>query len=61
MSFTLYTLSENWKPFEPGINVLLKNIDFRQKIGIENMKLVHYCGKGAEIIAKKHFEEYFNI
>ncbi len=51
-------LTDNWQPFEPGINYLLKVYDYN-KFGKDNISLVHYCGRGGGIIALKAFPEYF--
>jgi hypothetical protein len=59
-AFSLVSLSENWKPFEPGFNYLLK-ISNPTSFGINNIKLVHYCGRGGDRIAKKIFKEEFEV
>ena len=58
MSYALTTLSENWKPFRPGVNYLLKVYDIN-KFGKANVSLVHYCGAGGGELATKEFPEYF--
>ena len=57
-SYALLTLSDNWKPFCPGMNYLLKGYD-TNKFGKKNIQLLHYCGVDAEDIAKREFKEYF--
>ncbi len=52
----LLSLSDNWKPFAPGINYLSKPI---KRIGKENIQLFHYCGVNGSDIALKEFKEYF--
>lgn len=42
-SYALIHLSKNWKPFNPGINFMPKDIDISQ-FGIENIQLLHYAG-----------------
>lgn len=56
-SFALIKLSENWKPFIPGINYLGKSYDI-EKFGKENIILFHYCGVGGEDNVYKYFPEY---
>jgi hypothetical protein len=58
LSFSLVGLSDNWKPFEPGFNYLLK-ISNPTSFGVHNIKLVHYCGRGGDRRAKKIFKEEF--
>lgn len=58
-SFALIKLSDNWEPFEPGINYLLKVYDIN-KFGKENISLLHYCGTDADKLVKKEFPEYFS-
>ena len=53
-SFSYYNLSNSWKPFNPGINYLIKCYDI-QKFGINNITHVHYCGIGGYEIAYKNF------
>jgi len=55
----LLSQSDNWIPFKPGINYLIKSYDVN-KFGKNNIQLLHYCGVGAAEIAIKHFPEYFN-
>jgi hypothetical protein len=55
----LLSLSDNWRPFRPGINYLMKSYDVN-KYGKNNIQLLHYCGFGAAEIAIKHFPEYFS-
>lgn len=59
-AFSLVSLSENWKPFEPGFNYLLK-ISNPSSFGVNNIKLVHYCGRGGDRKAKKIFKEEFVV
>lgn len=54
----LSELSDNWEPFEPGINYLLKVYDVN-KFGKQNISLLHYCGVGAGELVQKQFPEYF--
>ena len=54
----LLSHSDNWRPFKPGINYLLKLFDVN-KFGKNNIQLLHYCGSNAAEIAVKHFPEYF--
>lgn len=56
-SFALMKLSNNWKPFVPGINYLGKVYDIN-KFGKENIILFHYCGKNGENNIFKYFSEY---
>jgi len=58
LSFSLLATSNNWEPFKPGFNYLLKCYDIN-KFGKEKLSLFHYCGANAEDIAKKYFSEYF--
>ena len=58
MSYALLTLSDNWKPFCPGINYLLKVYDIN-RFEKKNIQLLHYCGVDAENIVKREFKEYF--
>jgi len=57
-SFVLLELTDNWEPFEPGINYLLKTYDVN-KFGKENISLLHYCGIGAGKLVLNKFPEYF--
>ena len=57
MSFALLKLSDNWKPFNPGFNYIIK-ID--SKIN-KNISLLHYCGTGGYELAFKDYQEYFNL
>uniref|UniRef100_A0A6C0LZ91 Uncharacterized protein n=1 Tax=viral metagenome TaxID=1070528 RepID=A0A6C0LZ91_9ZZZZ len=54
----LLELTDNWEPFEPGINYLLKVYNCN-KFGKDNISLLHYCGCGAGKIALKEFPDYF--
>ena len=54
----LLELTDNWEPFKPGINYLLKGYD-PNKFGKKNITLLHYCGIGAGKLVKKDFPEYF--
>jgi hypothetical protein len=56
MSYALLTLSNNWKPFMPGFNYLIKS---EIKINVNDISLLHYCGQGADIIVKKNYSGYF--
>jgi hypothetical protein len=60
LSYSLLATSRNWQPFERGINYLLKCYDIN-KFGRKNIALLHYCGVGAEEIAKREFNVYFNL
>lgn len=42
-SYALIHLSKNWKPLNPGINFMVKNINIHT-FGIENIQLLHYAG-----------------
>tara|TARA_Y100000814_G_scaffold270444_1_gene226547 strand:+ start:116 stop:1012 length:897 start_codon:yes stop_codon:yes gene_type:complete len=42
-SYALIHLSKNWKPFNPGINFMPKDININQ-FGIQNIQLLHYAG-----------------
>ena len=42
-SYALIHLSKNWKPFNPGINFMPKDINISQ-FGIENIQFLHYAG-----------------
>lgn len=53
-SFALAKISDNWKPFEPGFNYLIKGYDIN-KFGKDRITLLHYCGINAYEIAYKHF------
>jgi hypothetical protein len=55
----LLSQSDNWRPFKPGINYLIKSYDVN-KYGKNNIQLLHYCGLGAAEIAVRQFPEYFN-
>lgn len=57
LTFSLLATSNNWKPFKPGFNYLIKSYDIK-KFKKKNISLVHYCGINAEDIAKKEFKEY---
>jgi len=59
-SFALMKLSDNWKPFIPGINYLGKIYNIK-KFGKENIIIFHYCGTNGEENVYKHFEEYLNF
>lgn len=57
LSYALLTLSDNWKPFEPGFNCLIKtNVD---NFDIHKLKLLHYCGVDADNMLKSIIPEYF--
>jgi hypothetical protein len=60
-SFALIKISQNWKPFDLGVNFLLKHYLFEggnlEKFNKNNIKLLHYCGKEGYDIAYKHFKE----
>lgn len=56
-SFALIKLSNNWKPFIPGINYLGKVYDIHT-FGKKNIILFHYCGKHGENNVYKYFPEY---
>ena len=51
-------LTDNWEPFESGINYLIKSYDI-EKFGKDNITLLHYCGTGGGELVKKYFPEYF--
>lgn len=58
-SFALMKISENWKPFDAGMNFLFKH--FLQeggslgKFGNENIQLLHYCGVNGFQVVYEHF------
>lgn len=56
-SFALIKLSDNWKPFIPGINYLGKIYNIN-KFDKENIILFHYCGINGEENVYKYFPEY---
>ena len=58
LGFIKLELTDNWEPFKPGINYLLKGYDVN-KFGKENISLLHYCGIGGGKLVKIHFPEYF--
>ena len=58
MSYSLFNLSCNWKPFEKGFNYLLKIYDINN-FGKEKISLLHYCGVGAGKLVQEKFPEYF--
>lgn len=51
-------LTDNWEPFEPGINYILKVWDV-EKFEKKNISLLHYCGCGSGELVKQKFPEYF--
>ena len=57
-SLILLELTDNWEPFKPGINYLLKVYNIN-KFGKENISLLHYCGSGGGKLVKKHFSNHF--
>ena len=61
-SFALAKMSRNWEPFEKGFNYLIKSATITgyglTKFGKQNIKLLHYCGEGAENHVHEHFREY---
>jgi hypothetical protein len=54
----LLELTDNWEPFEPGINYQIKVYNVN-KFGKENISILHYCGVGGGEQVKIHFPEYF--
>ena len=58
MSFALVKLSENWKPFEPGFNYILK---LSNKLSLDKNKitLLHYCGENGYELALNEYKSYF--
>lgn len=58
-SFALKKMSNNWKPFKPGFNYLNK-ISNLNSFGINNVSLLHYCGKGGDLPVMHLIEEYLN-
>lgn len=60
-SFALMKISQNWKPFDSGVNFLFKHFLFEggnfEQFDKSNIKLLHYCGKGGYDIAYKHFKK----
>tara|TARA_B110000261_G_scaffold6626_1_gene6779 strand:- start:8032 stop:8892 length:861 start_codon:yes stop_codon:yes gene_type:complete len=59
-SYSLLATSDNWEPFQPGFNYLLKCYEINN-FGRDNVSLIHYCGVGGEDIAKIRFPEYFKM
>ena len=57
-SFSLITLSSNWKPLDPGINYLIYEHP-RLKLKKEDISIVHYCGPGALRKTRRLFPEFF--
>ena len=51
-------LTDNWEPFNPGVNYLLKAYDINT-FGKDKISLLHYCGKGAGYLVSTQFPEYF--
>ena len=56
----LTNLTNNWKPFKPGINYLFTNIYEINKFGKDNIYLLHYCGSKSYHIANKCFPKLLN-
>ncbi len=54
----LLELTDNWEPFEPGINFLYFDKIF-EKFGRENISLLHYAGTDGAKLAQQKFPEYF--
>ena len=55
-SFALMKISDNWKPFNPGFNYIIKAADI-ERFGKNNIKLLHYCGAGAYSLCRRYFGE----
>tara|TARA_Y100001970_G_scaffold76688_1_gene97353 strand:- start:51165 stop:52037 length:873 start_codon:yes stop_codon:yes gene_type:complete len=55
-SFALMKISNNWEPFEPGFNYLVKSYD-ADEFGKDKIQLLHYCGTGGYKVAYKYFKE----
>lgn len=55
-SFALMKMSNNWKPFDPGFNFLVKGYNVN-KFGKNNITLLHYCGRNGFQEAYRHFWE----
>ena len=60
ISFALIKLSDNWKPFKPGFNYLNK-ISNLNSFGLDNVSLLHYCGRGGDLKVKNLIEEYRGV
>lgn len=58
ISILTYELTDNWEPFKPGINYLLKSLDVNI-FNKNNITLIHYCGINAGSLVKKIYPEYF--
>lgn len=60
-SFALVKMSDNWKPFKPGVNYSLKAAlrahgdNGFKKLPKKDIKLLHYCGTGAYSLCTKYF------
>ena len=62
ISFALIKISSNWKPFELGFNLLIKEDSTnRQSFEVDDIQLLHYAGIGAGELVKKEFNEYFEV
>ena len=59
-SLALIKLSDNWKPFKPGINYIAGNTKVNV-FGKDNISLYHYCGRSAYKEVFEFFPEYFEI
>jgi hypothetical protein len=55
-SFALMKISDNWQPFDPGFNYLVKLYDVN-KFGKQNIQLLHYCGRDGFKIASKDYRQ----
>lgn len=55
-SFALMKISNNWEPFEPGFNYLVKSYDANE-FGKDKIQLLHYCGTGGYEVAYKYFKD----
>jgi hypothetical protein len=58
----MVTLSDNWEPFEPGINFLIKDYDI-EKFGLDNIYIIHYAGCNGNVggIRNQRFTQMLNI
>lgn len=58
-SFSLMKISDNWSPFTPGFNYLLKSYEI-EKFGKNNIELLHYSGVSGYRLAQKYFGNEIN-
>jgi len=56
MSFALINLSDNWEPFKPGFNYIIK---LNNNVKENKISLVHYCGVNGFEIALEKYKKYF--